>query len=57
MEVLLAVRFVCVGSHRLRVLARCHPFRFEMMYRTLENPTTVNRDPQHGGRRNKNEIL
>jgi hypothetical protein len=28
---------------RLRVKARENTFRFEMMYRTRENPTTVNR--------------
>ena len=29
---------------RLRVKARENPFRFEMMYRSRENPTTVNYD-------------
>jgi hypothetical protein len=28
---------------RIRVMARENPFRFEMMYRTWENPMTVNR--------------
>jgi hypothetical protein len=45
---LLAAQFVCVGSHWLRVLARCHPVRFEMLHRTRENPRTVNREHQHG---------
>jgi hypothetical protein len=31
---------------RFRVKARENPFRFEMMYRTRENPTTVNREQQ-----------
>jgi hypothetical protein len=31
---------------RFRVKARENPFRFEMMYRTRENPTTVNRVQQ-----------
>jgi hypothetical protein len=31
---------------RLRVKARENPFRFEMMHRTRENPTTVNRVQQ-----------
>ena len=30
------------------------PFRFELMYRTQDTPTTVNREHQHGARRNKN---
>ncbi len=34
---------------RFRVKARAAPFRFEMMHRTPDNTTTVNRDPQHGG--------
>jgi hypothetical protein len=34
---------------RFRVKARENPFRFEMLHRTPGNPTTVNRDPQHGG--------
>jgi hypothetical protein len=33
---------------RLRVKARENSFRFEMMYRTPGNPTTVNREHQHG---------
>ena len=31
---------------RLRMKARENPFRFEMMYRTRENPTIVNRERQ-----------
>ena len=37
---LFAAQFGCVGFLS---------FRFEMMLRAPENPTTVNRDPQHGG--------
>jgi hypothetical protein len=37
---------VCVGFHWFLVMARENPFRFEMMYRTRENPTTVNRVQQ-----------
>jgi hypothetical protein len=73
---LFAAQFVWVGSQWLHVLARCHPFRFEMiserwkflvtfiwimvpfrfelMYRTQGNPRTVNREHQHGARRNNN---
>jgi hypothetical protein len=35
---------------RLRVKARENPFRFEMMHRTPGNPTTVNREHQHGAK-------
>jgi hypothetical protein len=37
---------------RFRVKARENPFRFEMMYRTRENLTTVNRVQQPAARRN-----
>jgi hypothetical protein len=29
-------------------MRRMHLFRFEMMYRMVQDSTTVNRDPQHG---------
>ena len=38
---------------RLRVMARENPFRFEMMHRTPGNPTTVNREHQHGAKQEK----
>ena len=33
---------------RLQGLARWQPFRFEMSYRTWENPSTMNRGPSMG---------
>ena len=50
---LYAAQFVCVGSLWLRLLARCHPVRFEMMHRTQGNPRTVNREHQHGAKLKK----
>jgi len=50
---LYAAQFVCVGSNWLRLLARRHPFRFEMMHRTPGNPKTVNREHQHGAKLKK----
>jgi hypothetical protein len=41
--------FVSVFIH-CRVVARMNPFRFEMMHRTPGNPTTVNREHQHGAK-------
>jgi hypothetical protein len=38
------------GFHWFRVKESENPYRFEMMHRTWENPTTVNREHQHGAK-------
>jgi len=41
---------------RFRVKARENPFRFEMLYRTPGNPTTVNRVQQPAAK-NENSLI